>query len=155
MKSTSTERVGIPLSRRAIFAAGILSAFGGAASDAGAEEQRVIVTSLAHTSHSWDGGAYTHYPSGAPLIDVQRVFIPAHTVLPWHTHAIVNAVYLLSGSLTVEKRNGEGSRTFKAGEVIADTVDTVHRGFTTEEPAEMIVFFAGAQGLPLRTLVKE
>jgi quercetin dioxygenase-like cupin family protein len=121
----------------------------------GAQGDRgVEVTPLIHTTHSWDGGAYTHYPPGVPLVDVQRVYIPAHTVLPWHSHAVVNAVYLLSGSLTVEKKNGEGRTTFKAGQVIADAVDTVHHGFTTDEPAEMIVFFAGVEGLPLRTLEK-
>lgn len=135
------------------FAVGLLPATSSMAGDVASTSQ-VVVTSLAHTTHAWDGSQYTHYPQGIPQIDVQRVYIPAHTTLPWHTHAIVNAVYLLSGSLTVEKRNGEGRRTFKAGSVIADVVDVVHHGFTTDEPAEMIVFFAAAQGLPLRTLVK-
>lgn len=145
---------GIRLLPALIFTAGIMSAAAGSASDGEAARPCVTVTSLAHTSQSWDGGQYTHYPSGVPLIDVQRVHIPAHTMLPWHTHAVVNAVYLLSGSLTVEKRNGEGKRTFRAGEVITDAVDTVHHGFTTDEPVEMIVFFAGVEGLPLRTLIQ-
>ncbi|TKC92342.1 hypothetical protein FAZ69_01265 [Trinickia terrae] len=80
-----------------IFVAGILLAEGGTASDVQAAVPGVTVTPLAHTTHSWDGGQYTHYPQGVPLVDVQRVYIPAHTVPPWHTHAVVNAVYLLSG----------------------------------------------------------
>ncbi len=122
------------------------------ASGAQASEEGVTVMPLAHTSQSWDGAYYTHYPEGTPLIDVQHVRIPAHTTLPWHSHGVVNAVYLLSGRLTVEKKNGESRTTFTAGQVIADTVGTIHHGYTTDEPAEMVVFFAGAKGQPLRTL---
>ncbi|MCA8060759.1 cupin domain-containing protein [Burkholderia sp. AU31624] len=122
------------------------------ASGARASEGGVEVTSLAHTSQSWDGADYTRYPEGTPLLDVQYVRIPAHTMLPWHSHGVVNAVYLLSGRLTVEKKNGESRTTFTSGQVIADTVGTIHHGYTTDEPAEMVVFFAGAKGQPLRTL---
>ncbi|MFP3801623.1 cupin domain-containing protein [Paraburkholderia sp. SIMBA_027] len=134
------------------FAATLAGILCGICEHANAADDDVVVTPLIHTSRSWDGAIYQAWPQGTPLIDVQRVHVPAHTILPWHSHGVVNAVYLLSGSLTVEKRNGESRTTFKAGQVIADTVGTVHHGYTTDEPAEMIVFFSGAEGLPLRTL---
>jgi hypothetical protein len=35
------------------------------------------------------------------------------------------------------------------GPALGETVQTAHRGFTTDEPAELIVFYAGQPGLPL------
>jgi hypothetical protein len=32
---------------------------------------------------------------------------------------------------------------------VAETVQTTHRGFTTDEPVELIVFYAGQVGVPL------
>jgi hypothetical protein len=32
---------------------------------------------------------------------------------------------------------------------LAETLETTHRGFTTDEPVELIVFYAGQSGLPL------
>jgi hypothetical protein len=43
-----------------------------------------------------------------------------------------------------------GERTIlQAGQAVAETVQTTHRGFTTDEPVELIVFYAGQVGLPL------
>src|SRR5690554_3961205 len=47
---------------------------------------------------SWDGAPYAGYPSGSPEITVVRLSIPPHTVLPWHSHPMPNAAYVVSGS---------------------------------------------------------
>ena len=37
----------------------------------------------------------------------------------------------------------------QAGQAVAETVQATHRGFATDEPVELIVFYAGQVGLPL------
>jgi len=59
-----------------------------------------------------------------------------------------NAGYVLSGELTLEERDGI-RKHFVAGQAITETVDRVHRGVTGEASVILIVFYAGAPGLPL------
>ena len=59
---------------------------------------------LLQSSHSWDGQPYQAYPAGTPELSVVKITIPPHTSLPWHTHPIPNAGYILSGELMVEKK---------------------------------------------------
>ena len=40
----------------------------------------------------------------------------------------------------------DGERVFGG---LAETVQTTHRGFTTNEPVELVVFYAGQAGLPI------
>ena len=62
---------------------------------------------------------------------------------------MINVGYVLSGHLTIEKRDTGERKILHAGEALAETVDTTHRGFTTNESVELIVFYAGQIGLPL------
>ncbi|WP_199898219.1 cupin domain-containing protein [Methylobacillus glycogenes] len=78
-----------------------------------------------------------------------RYSIPAHTTLPWHTHVVPNIAYIVSGEITVEKQDSGEKRLFKAGEAMAEVVNSTHRGYTGEQAAELVVFYAGAAGLPL------
>jgi len=103
---------------------------------------------LIQATSAWDGTAYKHYPAGQPQISVLKIAIPSHTSLKWHTHPMPNAAYVLSGNLTVEEPDGTRHHLV-AGEALAETVGVVHRGFTGNKPAVLIVFYAGARGLPL------
>jgi quercetin dioxygenase-like cupin family protein len=103
---------------------------------------------LLKTSQSWDGVSYDHYPEGQPELSVLKMVIPPHTTLPWHTHPMPNAGYVLSGNLTVESKDGRHHTTLHAGDVLPEMVGTVHRGSTGDTPVELIVFYAGAKGLP-------
>jgi hypothetical protein len=48
------------------------------------------------------------------------------------------------------KKNATGKRTIvHAGQALAETIQTTHRGFTTNEPVELVVFYAGQVGLPI------
>jgi hypothetical protein len=50
------------------------------------------------------------------------------------------------------KRKATGERTIlHSGEALGETVQTTVRGFTTKEPVELIVFYAGLVGLPITT----
>ena len=60
-----------------------------------------------------------------------------------------NAGYVLSGHLTIEKRDTGERTTVQAGQAVGETVQTTHRGFTTDEPVELVVFYAGQVGLPI------
>ena len=103
---------------------------------------------------SWNNIPYTAYPPGQPELTTVRITIPPHSSLPWHTHDMPNAAYLLSGQLTVEDRATGRKATYRAGEAFAESVHDVHRGVTGNEPAVVIVTYAGARGLPLAVPVE-
>lgn len=102
---------------------------------------------LLETTKSWDGAPYS-YPTGQAQMSVLRITIPAHTKMQWHEHPVPNAAYVLSGSLTVEKKDGT-TKMLHAGEVLAELVNEVHRGVAGDSDVVLIVFYAGASGLPL------
>ncbi len=106
------------------------------------------VETLLKTTSSWDGTPYKAYPSGQPEITVLKITIPPHSALKWHTHPIPNAAYVLSGEFTIEKKDGT-RKHFTAGEAVTETVDILHRGITEDQPVTLIVFYAGAPGVPL------
>lgn len=105
-------------------------------------------TELLRTQASWNGAAYAAYPVGVAEAVVMRIDIPAHGVLPWHVHPMPSFAYILAGSITVEDEQGD-HKVFHTGEVMPETVGTVHRGTVGDEPATFIVFYAGVKGQPL------
>ena len=114
-----------------------------------AREPQLKVEQVLQTTQSRDRKPYTRYPPGQPQVTVLRIMIPPNTALHWHRHPIISVGYVLSGHLTLEKRE-TGERTIlQVGQAVAETVQTTHRGFTTDEPVELIVFYAGQVGLPL------
>ena len=74
--------------------------------------------------------------------------------LDWHQHPMINAGYVLSGEITLEKRDTRERQVIHAGQALAECVNLTHRGYTTKQPVELIVFYAGAPGLPLSIKVK-
>lgn len=103
---------------------------------------------LLQSSHSWDGQPYQSYPERAPELSIVKITIPPHTALPWHTHPMPNAAYILSGELTVEKKEGGQTVKLSAGQVSAEMVGALHRGVTGDVAAVLIVFYAGTHGMP-------
>jgi quercetin dioxygenase-like cupin family protein len=71
-----------------------------------------------------------------------------HSVLQWHSRPIPNAAYLLSGELAVENKNGT-QKHFVAGQVVTETLETIHRGMTGNNAAVWIGFHSGTPGMPL------
>lgn len=104
---------------------------------------------LLQSSASWDGTPYASYPEGRPELTLLKLKIPANTELKWHTHPIPNAAYILAGELTVEARDSGQTQVLKQGQTLAEMVNTVHRGKTGNSPVELIVFYAGSQGIAL------
>jgi quercetin dioxygenase-like cupin family protein len=103
---------------------------------------------LLQSSVAWDGTPYTAYPKGQPELTVLKITIPANSELDWHKHPMPNAAYVASGELTVIRGDNEKTVTLKAGEVLPEIVDVRHRGFTGDKAVELIVLYAGTEGMP-------
>jgi quercetin dioxygenase-like cupin family protein len=103
---------------------------------------------LLQTSQSWNGKPYTHYPSGQPQLTTIKLTIAPHTALPWHTHPFPNAVYVLSGTLTLHDRDSGKTLAVHQGEAVGESVDDVHRGESGDEPTVLLITYAGTPGVP-------
>jgi len=113
------------------------------------DSEGVDVEVLQKSSISWDGDALPEYPEGTPEVTVLRITIPAHTKLPLHHHPVINAGVLTRGQLTVVTVDGKELH-LEAGDSLVELVGTVHFGRNdSDEPAEIIVFYAGIQGEPI------
>jgi quercetin dioxygenase-like cupin family protein len=110
--------------------------------------ENTVSTVLLKTDQSWDGMKYDSYPAGRPELTILKFVVPPHTTLPWHTHPMPNAAYVISGTLSVESEDGRHHATLHAGDVLSEMVRTVHRGSSGDTPLELIVFYAGANGMP-------
>jgi quercetin dioxygenase-like cupin family protein len=103
---------------------------------------------LLQATEAWNGKPYTHYPTGQPQLTTIKLTIPPHTALPWHSHPYPNAVYVLSGALTLHDRDSGKTRVLHQGEAAAEEVNAVHRGETGDEPAVLLITYAGTPGVP-------
>jgi quercetin dioxygenase-like cupin family protein len=124
------------------------------AGDLSAQSSGVKVEQLLQTTRSWDGARYKSYPAGQPQITILKITIPRNTALDWHRHPMINAGYLLSGQLVLQKKGTRQRKVIQAGQALAECVGTVHRGYTTDQPAQLIVFYAGVPGMPLSIKLK-
>jgi quercetin dioxygenase-like cupin family protein len=120
-----------------------------AASRATAGNPHIAVSQVLQTTRSWDGNKYSRYVNGQPQITILKISIPPNTALDWHEHPMISAAYVVSGQITLEIRGTRKRKTFSAGQALAESVATVHRGYTTNQPVDLVVFYAGAVGLPL------
>jgi quercetin dioxygenase-like cupin family protein len=103
---------------------------------------------LLQTTQSWNGKPYTHYPTGQPQLTTLEVTIAPHTSLPWHSHPIPNAVYVLSGALTLHDKASGKTLVVHQGQAVGESVDDVHRGEAGDEPAVLLITYAGTPGVP-------
>lgn len=104
---------------------------------------------LSESFLSWNGDSLPAYPLGKPKISIVKVTIPPHSELPHHYHPVINAGVLLKGELTVIDVDGNVLE-MKAGDPIIEIVNTIHYGKNNgDEPAEILVFYAGAQGMEI------
>ncbi len=113
------------------------------------EPKPVTVEVVAKSRESWNGRVLPHYGKGSPEITILRIVVPPSVRLPEHKHPVINAGVLLKGQLTVVTDEGEVLQ-LRAGEPIVEVVETWHYGENRgEEPAELIMFYAGNKGVPL------
>jgi quercetin dioxygenase-like cupin family protein len=115
---------------------------------AGENRQPAVQTqTLLRASSSWDGEPYKSYPSGRPELSILKITLAPHTELEWHTHPMPNAAYVVAGELTLERKKDGKKQRFVAGQAVAETVDTFHRGMAGNELVVLIVFYAGSPGV--------
>lgn len=118
------------------------------------KKDEVKVEVLTETSCSWDGATLPNYPTTRPKITILRYNFPAHQRLSPHTHSIINCGVMLKGKLTIVTKDG-CEHTFKKGDVVMEMIGTVHYGENRgDEDAEVIMFYAGTEGLPLKEEAK-
>lgn len=113
------------------------------------EKNGIEAVEVMRSGEAWNGEVIESYPHGEPELTVMRLSLPAHTSLPWHTHPMPNAAFILSGTLIVEDKASGEQRTFHAGEALNETVNSAHRGYTLEEPAELVITYDGVKGQAL------
>lgn len=109
---------------------------------------KIQVKTLLQTERAWDGQVYRAYPDGQPQVSMLEITIPAQTTMEWHRHPMPNVAYVVSGEIQVETKEGKTAH-FRPGQVISETVATTHRGVTGEQAVTLLVFYAGATGVPL------
>jgi quercetin dioxygenase-like cupin family protein len=146
----TTLKYRIPAVARTVFLAGYLTAVTSIATaqEAPAKVATAQRETLLQTTQSWNGRPYTHYPTGQPQLTTLKVTIAPHTSLPWHSHPIPNAVYVLSGTLTLHDRASGKTLVVHQGQAVAESVDDVHRGEAGDQPAVLLITYAGTPGVP-------
>jgi len=140
----------IPAVAGTLFLAGFLTAVTSivVAQEAPAKVATAQRETVLQTTQSWNGKPYSHYPTGQPQLTTLKVTIAPHTSLPWHSHPIPNAVYVLSGTLTLHDRASGKTLVVHQGQAVGESVDDVHRGEAGDEPAVLLITYAGTAGVP-------
>lgn len=116
------------------------------------ETATIKSVTLIETSKSWNGDDLPKYPEGKPKITVLKITIPPHSKLNIHKHLVINAGVLTKGALTVVDEQNN-TLNLKAGDALVELVNTYHYGENKgNSDAEIIVFYAGTEGLPITVL---
>lgn len=109
---------------------------------------------LLQTNSSWNSVPYKAYPAGQPQLTMLKITLRPHSALPWHTHPMPNAGYVLEGALTIHDRETGRTRTFHQGEAFAESVDDIHRGETGDQKTVLLLTYAGTPGMPTSVPVR-
>ena len=116
--------------------------------------ETVKVTPVLKTSQSWDG-AWLKYPQGQAEITGVRIDIAPDGETGWHVHNAPSFGVVLQGILEIKLKNGK-TNVVKAGDALAEVVNTAHSGKNIgTEPVQLLIFYAGAVGLPNSASLKE
>ena len=109
--------------------------------NAGENISSVESTELLRTSKSWNDADLPDYPQGQPEIVAIKYVIPAGEKLGWHHQIAMNHGVLVQGELTIIGLDGE-IKVVKAGEVVVEMVDAIHRGENRgTEPVVLYMFY--------------
>jgi quercetin dioxygenase-like cupin family protein len=105
---------------------------------------------LLETQTSWDGGDLA-YPMGKAQVTSVILHIEPGDEPPFHCHPVPTMGYVLRGSLEVETERGD-TRRIGEGSAMVEVMNTLHRGRAVGGPVDIIVFYAGAEGVPTTVL---
>lgn len=108
----------------------------------------ISVTNILKTQNSWDGKPII-YPEGSAEVTGFMVEIAPGAESGWHSHPVNSFGVLIEGELEIQLKNGETKR-LKAGEALAEVVNTLHNGRNVGlVPVKLVVFYAGTVGQKL------
>ena len=103
------------------------------------------VTPLLKTTSAWNGKPIV-WPQGEAELTALQVEIAPGAETAWHTHSVPSFAVMLEGVLEVRLADGRTKR-LKAGDVLAEVVDTKHRGRNLgSTPVKLVVFYTGLKG---------
>lgn len=108
---------------------------------------------LLKTTTTWEGEPI-HYPTGNAEVTSVKLRIEPGQDTAFHCHPVPTLGYILQGSVEVETTSGK-SAVFAAGEPLVEVLNTLHRGKAMDGPAEILVFYAGAEGMPTTVLASD
>ncbi|MDO3385470.1 cupin domain-containing protein [Gilvimarinus sp. SDUM040013] len=108
---------------------------------------------LLKATTSWDGAAIS-YPAGAAEITSILLSLPAGKAAPWHCHPVPTFGFVKKGRIEVETRSGDKTVLLE-GESAVEVMKSLHRGTAIDGPAEIIVFYAGAVGIPTTVMADD
>lgn len=114
----------------------------------------VKVTTLLRSSTNAVGQPI-EYPHDAPAeASILIVEIPPGKQTGWHRHPVPLFGYVLSGTLTVNFKDGE-KKVFHPGDALAEAVNVLHNGTNDgTEPVKLLIFIAGEKGVPFTVKAK-
>jgi len=108
----------------------------------------IAVTQLLVTGTTASGQPIVYPKTDSPEVRTLLVEIPAGAETGWHLHPMPAYAYVLSGSVTVELKDGK-HYTFHAGEAFAETVGVLHNGKNTgTEPVRIVMMVTSQKGIP-------
>ncbi|MBI4291034.1 MAG: cupin domain-containing protein [Betaproteobacteria bacterium] len=106
---------------------------------------QVQVSTVLKAHTSWDGKPIV-YPSGKAEVSGLVVELAPGAQTGWHSHPVPSFAFILEGELEIEQRNG-GVKRLKAGEAVAEVVNTFHNGRNVGTvPVRLVVFYTGMVG---------
>jgi quercetin dioxygenase-like cupin family protein len=98
------------------------------------------------TGTSWNGGEIS-YPQGKPEVTSVHMVLDGSKKVALHCHPVPVFAYILRGILEVETGSGDKQK-FTEGESLVEVMGTVHSGTVIDAPVEIVIFYAGAEGVP-------
>lgn len=114
----------------------------------------VVIKELVKTTKSWDGEKIPTQKIDNPEVTVLHITVQKGVKLGMHHHPVINVGYMIKGTLTVHKENGE-KIVLKKGDSIVEVINQQHYGENTgDEEVEIIVVYVGDKGQPI-TVLKE
>jgi len=112
----------------------------------------VKVLTVLNTESSWNGKPI-EYPSGKAEVTGMVVEISPGGETGWHLHPVPSFGIVLEGELELQLITGAVKR-LKAGEAVAEVVNTLHNGRNLGQvPVKLVVFYIGSVGI--KQTVKE
>jgi quercetin dioxygenase-like cupin family protein len=116
--------------------------------EAGAREAEVRLRTLLVSSTTIVNEPIT-YPPGVAKVTATVLTLQPGEETGLHTHPVPAFGYILDGELTVAY-DGQGSRTYKAGDVVLESMSIAHNGRNSgARPMRILAVFMGSKDLPL------